>query len=122
MATADGMVTRYGYRLAPARDRGDTMLLTSEAPFERLLDEACRLRTKNTTHEIDFILEGADGQIVTIEVKLSATVRDHDMRHPNWLRHQIGSPISDRVIVTTGDYAYRRSDGVAVVPLALLGP
>jgi hypothetical protein len=27
-----------------------------------------------------------------------------------------------RVIVTTGTYAYRRPDGVAVVPLALLGP
>ena len=26
------------------------------------------------------------------------------------------------VIVTTGEYAYRRSDGIAVVPAALFGP
>jgi len=26
------------------------------------------------------------------------------------------------VILTTGDHAYRRRDGVAVVPLGLLGP
>jgi len=29
---------------------------------------------------------------------------------------------ADRVLVTTVDFAYRRPDGVAVVPLALLGP
>ena len=28
----------------------------------------------------------------------------------------------DRVLITTGETAYRRPDGVAVVPLALLGP
>ena len=30
--------------------------------------------------------------------------------------------VLDRVIVTTGPEAYRRKDGIAVVPLALLGP
>lgn len=80
------------------------------------------LRTKDTAREIDLIVEASDGQVVAIEVKLSATVSDHDVRHLNWLRQQIGSRLSDRMIVTTGDYAYRRPDGVAVVPLALLGP
>lgn len=80
------------------------------------------LRTKDTAREIDLIVEASDGQVVAIEVKLSATVSDHDVRHLTWLRQQIGSRLSDRMIVTTGDYAYRRPDGVAVVPLALLGP
>ena len=26
----------------------------------------------------------------------------------------------DKVVVTTGEYAYRRNDGVAVIPLGLL--
>ncbi|HMR13885.1 MAG TPA: AAA family ATPase, partial [Arachnia sp.] len=47
---------------------------------------------------------------------------DHDVRHLNWLHDQIGDRLADRVVLTTGEYAYRRSDGVAVVPLALLGP
>ena len=80
------------------------------------------LRTKDSTREIDLIVEGGDRQVVAIEAKLAATVSDHDVRHLNWLQRQIGDRLSDRVIVTTGEYAYRRTDGVAVVPLALLGP
>jgi hypothetical protein len=34
----------------------------------------------------------------------------------------IGDNLLDRVVVTTGTEAYRRSDGVAIVPAALLGP
>lgn len=80
------------------------------------------LRTKETDREIDLIVEGEDRRVVAIEVKLSETVGDKDVRHLNWLHAQIGDRLADRVIVTTGENAYRRSDGVAVVPLALLGP
>jgi hypothetical protein len=37
-------------------------------------------------------------------------------------RRQIGDRVADKVIVTTGEFAYRRPDGVAVIPRALLGP
>ncbi|SDU86360.1 ATP-binding protein [Jiangella alkaliphila] len=84
--------------------------------------EVGHLRTKDTAREIDLIVEGSDRRVVAIEVKLAATISDHDVRHLNWLQQQIGSRLSDRVIVTTGQYAYRRPDGVAVIPLALLGP
>jgi len=80
------------------------------------------LRTKETDREIDLIIEGEDRKVVAIEVKLSGTVGDKDVRHLNWLHQQIGDRLADRVLVTTGEHAYRRPDGVAVVPLALLGP
>ncbi|MGL5929059.1 MAG: ATP-binding protein, partial [Dermatophilaceae bacterium] len=80
------------------------------------------LRTKETDHEIDLIVEGEDRRVVAIEVKLSDTVGDRDVRHLNWLHRQIGDNLADRVLITTGEDAYRRSDGVAVIPLALLGP
>jgi predicted AAA+ superfamily ATPase len=80
------------------------------------------LRTKETDREIDLIVEGEDRRVVAIEVKLSASVSDKDVRHLNWLHDQIGARLADRLLITTGDYAYRRADGVAVVPLALLGP
>lgn len=80
------------------------------------------LRTKDTTREIDLIVESDDRQVVALEVKLAATVSDHYVRHLNWLQQQIGSRLSERVTITTGEYAYRRPDGVAVAPLALLGP
>lgn len=80
------------------------------------------LRTKETDHEIDLIVESEDRRVVAIEVKLSESVTDRDVRHLNWLSTQIGDRVADRLVVTTGERAYRRRDGVAVVPLALLGP
>lgn len=80
------------------------------------------LRTKNGEHEIDLIIEAGDTSCVAIETKLSNTVEDRDTRHLGWLHRQIGDRLVDRVVVYTGKLAYRRQDGVAVVPLALLGP
>lgn len=80
------------------------------------------LRTRSTDREIDLIVEGRDRAVVAIEVKLANTVGDADVRHLNWLQEQIGDRLVERVVVTTGEFAYRRRDGVVVVPLALLGP
>jgi len=80
------------------------------------------LRTKNTDREVNLIVEGPDRRVVAIEVKLAATVSDADVRHLHWLHDQLGERLADRVVITTGSDAYRRRDGVAVVPLALLGP
>ena len=84
--------------------------------------EVSHLRTHRGDHEIDLIVDTPDGRVLAIEVKLAATVDDGDVRHLNWLNARIGEDLVDRVVVTTGRYAYRRPDGVAVVPLALLGP
>ncbi len=80
------------------------------------------LRTKETDREIDLVVEGDDRRVVAIEVKLSETATDSDVRHLNWLHGRLGDRLADRVLITTGETAYRRPDGVAVVPLALLGP
>jgi uncharacterized protein len=80
------------------------------------------LRTKNGDHEVDLIIEGADRRIVAVEVKLSPVVTDSDVKHLHWLRSKIGATMADAIVVTTGQHAYRRSDGIGVVPLSLLGP
>ncbi|MHB1096897.1 MAG: ATP-binding protein [Gemmatimonadaceae bacterium] len=80
------------------------------------------LRERDGRHEVDMIVERADGRVVAIEIKLSATVDDHDVKHLLWLRQQLGDQLLDAVLVTTGSHAYRRPDGVAVLPAALLGP
>lgn len=79
------------------------------------------LRTRNGDHEVDLIVEGREGQILGLEVKLSASVNSNDVKHLLWLKEHMKADVADLVIVTTGKYAYRREDGVAVVPLALLG-
>lgn len=83
--------------------------------------EVGHLRTKSTDHEIDLVVEGPDRRVLALEVKLAPTVDDSDVRHLHWLGTQLGDRLVDKVVVTTGPFAYRRPDGVAVVPLALLG-
>ena len=80
------------------------------------------LRTHRGEHEIALLVEGRGGALVGVEVKLSASVTDRDVKHLLWLRDQLGDKVKDLVVVSTGPTAYRRGDGVAVVPLALLGP
>lgn len=80
------------------------------------------LRTRNGDHEIDLIVTRPDGKVLAIEIKLSGTIRDRDVRHLHWLREQLGPVLLDGIVVSTGPHAYRRADGIGVVPLALLGP
>lgn len=79
------------------------------------------LRTREGRHEVDLIVERADQRVLAIETKLSATVGDADVKHLLWLKEQMGRDLLDMVVVTTGGQAYRRADGVAVVPAVLLG-
>jgi hypothetical protein len=79
------------------------------------------LRTSKGEHEVDLIVERDDGRVLAIEVKLSATVDDDHVGHLKWLRKRIGDDLLDAVVITTGQYAYRRQDGIAVIPAALLG-
>jgi predicted AAA+ superfamily ATPase len=80
------------------------------------------LRTADGGHEIDLVVEGRDGGVVALEVKLAATVTDSDVRHLLWLRDKLGPRLRAAAVVTTGPHAYRRRDGIVVIPAALLGP
>lgn len=73
-------------------------------------------------HEVDLIVEGANQRVLAIDVKLAVDVDDDDVRHLVWLRDRIGEDLLDAIVVTTGREAYRRRDGIGVVPAALLGP
>lgn len=115
----------------PAIPRDGTLL---GALFESLVTQSVKvyaqaaeasvghLRLKGGTRELDLVVDRGDGRVVAIEVKLSATVRGDAVKHLNWLQDVIGDDVLDRVLVTTGTEAYRRADGVAVVPAGLLGP
>lgn len=79
------------------------------------------LRTQDGRHEVDLIVE-RDGAVLAFEVKLAATVTDDDVKHLIWLRDQIGDDLVDAAVISTGPDAYRRRDGIAVIPAGLLVP
>jgi predicted AAA+ superfamily ATPase len=104
------------------------------ALFESLVTQSVRVYAQNAQasvghlrafageHEVDLIIERDDGRIVAIEVKLRPTARDEDVMHLTWLRRHMADDLLDAVVITIGSEAYRRPDGIAVVPAALLGP
>ena len=101
--------------------------------FESLIAQAVRvyaqaararvshLRTRGGEHDVDLIVERLDSRVVALEVKLTATVDDDDVRHLRWLAGRIGDDLLDSAVISTGHEAYRRQDGIGVIPAALLG-
>jgi hypothetical protein len=79
------------------------------------------LRTRDGEHEVDLIIERRDKRVVALEVKLGSTPDRDDVRHLRWLQAQLGDRLLDAAVVTTGTRAYRRQDGIAVIPASLLG-
>jgi predicted AAA+ superfamily ATPase len=101
----------------------ESLVTQSVRVFAQAADAEVRhLRTRSGDREIDLIVQGRAGEIVAIEVKLSATVDDRDVAHLQWLRTELRDDLRAAVVITTGPEAFRRPDGVDVVPLALLGP
>jgi predicted AAA+ superfamily ATPase len=72
--------------------------------------------------EVDLIVEREDHRVLGLEVKLSPEVDDRDVRHLLWLKEKLGEDFLGGAVLTTGKDAYVRRDGIAVIPLSLLGP
>ena len=80
------------------------------------------LRLYDGRHEVDLIIERPDHRVLAIEVKLSGTINDSAVEHLQWLQEKMGPDLLDAVVISSGPQAYRRQDGIAVVPAVLLGP
>jgi predicted AAA+ superfamily ATPase len=80
------------------------------------------LRTRGDQREVDLIVERSDHRVLALEVKLGHAVTDEDVRHLHWLAGHLGEDLLDAAVITAGPSAYRRRDGIAVIPAALLGP
>ena len=80
------------------------------------------MRTRAGEREVDFIVERDDHRVLAVEVKLAHDITDRDVKHLLWLRDEIGDDLLDAIVISTGDQAYRRKDGIGIVPAALLGP
>lgn len=101
----------------------ESLAATSVRVFaQRSSADVWHLRTQGGEHEVDLIVEGEDGALVAIEVKLRSPIEAREVRHLHWLREQLGPDrLVASVVLTAGQHAYTRADGVHVVPLALLG-
>ena len=78
------------------------------------------VKTHKGDREVDFIIQ-KDSKIIACEVKFSPSAGMSDGKHLKWLINKLGKDCRDAMIITAGGVAYRRADGIAVVPAALLG-
>jgi predicted AAA+ superfamily ATPase len=78
-------------------------------------------RTHRGEHEVDLVVEGKNNKVLAIEVKLAATPPSDAVEQLEWFAEKFGDDVADRIIITTGHEAYRRPDGIAIIPAALLG-
>ena len=77
-------------------------------------------KTHRGDHEVDFVIQ-KDSKVIACEVKFSPTADLSDGKHLRWFLEKVGGDCRDAMIITTGGVAYRRKDGIAVVPATLLG-
>lgn len=76
--------------------------------------------------EVDAIVETRDGRWGAIEMKLGGGYADDGAKNLNRLEDKIvkdgGRPPVFKMVLTSTGYAYKRDDGVIVVPIGCLGP
>ena len=114
------IMTRDGTLLGSLLESLTTLIVRvcAQAAEARVL----HFRSWRGEHEVDLIVERGDHRVLGLEVKLSGHVDDRDVRHLVWLRDQLGDDFLGGAVLTSGAHAYCRPDGIAVIPLGLLGP
>ncbi len=126
--TRDALLDGEGVPIGP---QAGTMLghlfeslvtLCVRVPAQAAEAEISHMRTRNGDHEVDLVVVRDDGRVLAIEVKLANTVEDRDVRHLRWLAEHLGDALLDAIVINTGPSAYRRPDGIGVLPLGLLAP
>lgn len=118
--TVGGPVIRNGLLLGGLFESLVTLSVRTYA--EQSSARVSHFRLASGEHEVDLIVEAPDHRIVALEVKLTGAITDDDVKHLKWLRAKVPHLVADTAIITTGRYAYRRPDGIAVIPASLLGP
>jgi hypothetical protein len=114
----------------PALSRGpllgalfEALVVLSVRVYAQLAEaQVFHFRSHGGEREVDLIVRRPDGRIVAMEVKLAGAADDDDVRHLLHLKRELRDEVLDLVLVHSGRRAYRRPDGVAVIPAALLGP
>ena len=128
-ALMNGASTPLVDAVSSVRDGGlfgalfESLVALSMRTYAQATDvEHLYVRTHGGDHEVDGLFVRRDQQCVAYEVKLAGKVTDDDVRHLHWLKKRLGDQLLDSIVVHTGPAAYRRPDGIGVVPAAMLVP
>jgi len=137
----DALERIYSYDPVPAWKPGGTALSRlGQAPKIHLVDpglsafllgmDAAALLDGASTPLVDAVPAVRDGglfgalfeSLVAQSMRTYAQAQPLRVRHLHWLKQRLGDQLLDAIVVHTGPAAYRRPDGIGVVPAAMLVP
>jgi len=100
----------------------EALVYQSLATYAHLCEaHLSHLRLRGGEKEIDFIVQKED-VLIAIEVKSKTKIQAKDVANLHWFEEKVKAEYDVvKLVINTGPYAYRRADGVVVVPLALFG-
>ena len=78
------------------------------------------LRQEHGRHEIDVVLEAADGRVVACEIKATAAPVPDMARHLIWLREQLGDDFIAGLLLHTGPRPFRIQERIYALPISSL--
>jgi hypothetical protein len=104
------------------QDRGRTSPVALPRSTQRATDEKAPGTASSVALTMGWSVDRRwlQGSVPHAGMERSTTLKR--VRHLRWLKARLGYRLIDSVVVTPGPTAYRRQDGIAVVPAALLGP
>ncbi len=104
----------------------ESMVVRDLRVYSQLLDLQTLQYRDSSGDEVDAVLVARDGRWVAVEVKLGAGQVDAAagslLSFAGKVATDVHRPPSALVVVTGTGYAYRRPDGIDVVPIGHLGP
>lgn len=78
------------------------------------------LRQANGRHEVDLLAERADGTVIAMEVKATASPSVRDAAHLVWLRDQLGDRFLRGIVLHTGPRPLNLAERVLALPICTL--
>lgn len=101
----------------------DSFVVAQLRPELAVSDRSPRLyhlRQQDGRHEVDLIVELANGRIIAIEIKAASAPSRSDARHLIWLREQLGDRVLAALVLHAGPHLYPLDDEVYAVPICSL--
>jgi predicted AAA+ superfamily ATPase len=98
----------------------DTLVASQLRPELPVCEESPALfhvRDANGRHEVDLLVEAADGRVVGFEVKAHASPPPGAGRHLAWLRDKVGDRFVLGVVFHSGPRPYRIDDRIVALPI-----
>jgi uncharacterized protein len=116
----DAGVMRDGDLLGRILDSFVMAQIRGEIPIGASRLRAYHLRQQQGRHEVDIVLEAANGRVIGVEVKAEAAPNVHSARHLAWLRDELGDRFIAGVVLHTGPRPYALGDRLAALPICAL--